>query len=278
MDDSGLHVLHVDDDPSILELSASLLGREDDVTVSTETEPAAAVERFDTAAFDCVVSDYEMPGLDGLELYRELRERFDHPEFPFVLFTGRGSEEVAAEALNAGVTGYLQKGGPEQYDRLVNQVRNGVAGYRSTRKAERYETVLEALGYPVYVLDQEGRFRFVNDAFVDLFGHGRETVLGEPSSFLKPPDTVERAEHQLGRILSEEGPDVTRFQVTVETADGTGLRCRDHMGVLPYEGESFRGSVGILRPVAVEDGDVPEEGVDSERLSDLLAGDAVGAG
>jgi len=250
MSDSAVRVLHVDDDPSILDLSESWFGQID-VAVDTVTDPHEALDTFDPEAFDCVVSDYQMPGLDGIELYERLQSQFPHPEFPFILFTGRGSEEVAADALNAGVTGYLQKGGTEQYERLTNRVQNATAQYASARKSERYETVLDALNYPVYVLDEEGRYRFVNDALVDLVGYDREEIIGEPSAFLKPPTTVQRAEDELGQLLSDSGPAVSRFEVALERADGTRILCRDHMGVLPYEGESFRGSTGILRPIAI---------------------------
>jgi len=107
MTESTIEVLAVDDDPSVTALTESMLERADDVEVTTTTSPTETLELFAPERFDCVVSDYDMPGMDGLELYERLAGAFPHPEFPFVLFTGRGSEEVAAEALNARVTGYL---------------------------------------------------------------------------------------------------------------------------------------------------------------------------
>jgi PAS domain S-box-containing protein len=277
-----IHVLHVDDDPSITDLAATMLEREDDITVTTTTDPESVPEMVERERFDCIVSDYDMPRMDGLELYDRLEPTFDHADFPFILFTGRGSEEVAAEALNSGVTGYLQKGGPEQYDRLANRIRNAAKQYRAQVKADRYETVIGALGYPVYVVDETGTFRFVNEAFADLTGYDRETILGKPTAFVKPDETVERAEDELGRLLSSSGPEVARFEATIETADGEAVRCRDHMGVLPYEGEQFRGSVGILRVLdTATDGGRTMDGRASlfESLSDptVLADAAGGA-
>jgi PAS domain S-box-containing protein len=247
MTDGNIHVLHVDDDPSITELATTMLERETDIRVTTANDPESVPEIFERGAYDCIVSDYDMPQVDGLELFDRLKPVFGADDFPYILFTGRGSEEVAAEALNSGVTGYLQKGGSEQYERLANRIRNATKQYRAQRRADRYETVIEALGYPVYVVDESGRFRFVNEPFAALTGYDRETILGEQTGFVKPDDTVEHAEDELGRLLSSSGPDVARFEATIETADGEHVRCRDHMGVLPYEGERFRGSVGILR-------------------------------
>ncbi|OYR86494.1 hybrid sensor histidine kinase/response regulator, partial [Halorubrum sp. E3] len=169
----AIDVLHVDDDPSVLDLAEAYLERElDAVAVTSVTDPETALDRLDEAAFDCVVSDYDMPAMDGLEFFETLRER--HRKIPFVLYTGKGSEEIASQALNAGVTGYFQKGGPEQLRRLANRVDQAVDEHRTKEIAERYSTVIEALGYPVYVVDETGEFRFVNEPFAELTGYDRE--------------------------------------------------------------------------------------------------------
>lgn len=77
------------------------------------------------AEFDCVVSAHEMPGRNGIEFLELVRE--EYPDLPFVLFTGKGSEAVASDAISAGVTDYLQKGsGTEQYELLANRIVNAV--------------------------------------------------------------------------------------------------------------------------------------------------------
>jgi PAS domain S-box-containing protein len=117
------------------------------------------------------------------------------------------------------------------------------------RELEEYETIIEALTDAVYVLDEEGRFTYVSDAFVELVGYDRETILGNTPSLIKDAAAVERAEHELGRLLSSDGPETTAFEVTVEPRDGDPIVCEDHMGVLPYDGDRFNGSVGTLRDI-----------------------------
>ncbi|MDR9430446.1 MAG: response regulator, partial [Natronomonas sp.] len=125
-----MRVLHVDDDRSILDLTAAFPDRElADVSVTSETTPDDALSRLETESFDCVVSEYDMPGRSGLELFEAIRE--DHPLLPFVLYTGKGSEEIASQAVNAGVTGYFQKGGPDQQRRLANRVRQAAEKYHT---------------------------------------------------------------------------------------------------------------------------------------------------
>ena len=246
-----IDVLHVDDDPSVLDLAEAYFERElESVSVTGMTDPEAALERIDGESFDCLVSDYDMPGMNGLSFFEALRE--DHPKVPFVLYTGKGSEEIASRALNAGVTGYFQKGGPEQLQRLANRVDQAAAEYRTQRAAERYSTVLEALGYPIYVVDETGTFEYVNEPFAKLTGYDREEIIGSKPGIIKRDAAVQEAEERLGSILSSSGPDIQRFRVDIIPKAGDPIPCRDHMAVLPYEGETFDGSVGILRNISEE--------------------------
>ena len=250
-DQRDVSVLHVDDDRSVLDLTAAFLDSElDSVSVATTTDPEEVLDRLADERFDCVISDYDMPGLDGLELFESIRE--EHPLVPFVLYTGKGSEEIASQAVNAGVTGYLQKGGPDQQRRLANRVEQAAEEYRTKIEADRYSTVLRALEYPIYVVDETGVFSYVNDRFLEMTGYDREEAVGRGTDLIKDDEAVAAAEGKLGSILSADGPDTVQFEVEIVSKDGERIPCRDHMGYLPYEGEEFRGSVGILREIGDE--------------------------
>jgi PAS domain S-box-containing protein len=140
---ADIRVLHVDDEPAFVELTEATLEREGDLEVVSTTDPASVLDRIEERAVDCVVSDYEMPQMDGLAVLREVRE--EHPELPFVLFTGKGSEEIASEAVSAGVDDYLQKSGPEQFELLANRVRNLVSRHRAQQAREESERQLSTL-------------------------------------------------------------------------------------------------------------------------------------
>ncbi|WP_135302824.1 PAS domain S-box protein [Haloarcula amylovorans] len=136
-----ISVLQVDDDPTFVELAAEFLEQEDDrLRVRTATSASDGLATLDTEPVDCVVSDFEMPEMDGLELLDAVRE--EQPDLPFILFTGKGSEEVASEAIIRGATDYLQKqSSTEQYALLSNRIRNAVETYRSTRRAAEQERI-----------------------------------------------------------------------------------------------------------------------------------------
>jgi len=148
MDDADarvISVLHVDDAPEFAALTARFLERENErFTVETETSVSAALERLDEQAPDCIVSDYEMPGQNGIEFLETVRQ--EHPELPFVLYTGKGSEEVASEAITAGVSDYLQKDtGSEQYKLLAKRIENAVAQFRAQERVRGQRRQLEQL-------------------------------------------------------------------------------------------------------------------------------------
>jgi len=139
----AIHVLHVDDDPELSDLVATYLERVNArLSVQTAVSPAEALDRLETADVDCVVSDYDMPESDGIEFLEAVREV--HPDLPFVLYTGKGSEEVASDAISAGATDYLRKqSGSENYELLANRIVNAVEKTRSEGRATRYKRIAE---------------------------------------------------------------------------------------------------------------------------------------
>ena len=141
--DAPIRVLLVDDVADFAAVAAELLERQDDrLDVTTETDASASLDRLSESAFDCLVSDYQMPGMDGLELLGAVRERW--PTLPFVLFTGKGSEEIASEAISAGATDYVRKGtATDQYALLANRIVQAVSKRRSRARADRFERLQE---------------------------------------------------------------------------------------------------------------------------------------
>jgi PAS domain S-box-containing protein len=362
-------VIHVDDEPGFADLAAKFLEREDDrLTVETATSASEALDRLDEHDYDCIVSDYDMPGQDGIEFLETVRE--DYPDLPFILFTGKGSEEVASEAISAGLTDYLQKGADSsRYEVLANRIQNAISHQESERELkifkeaiehaghsiyiadtdgtieyvnpafeevtgysadealgrtprilksgehdesyydnlwgtilsgdnwkdevinerkdgeryiinqtiapvmndsgeiknyvavnvpiterkereralERYETLIEVTGDPMYRLDEEGHFTYVNEALVEISGYGEATLLGEHVSKVMDEDDIERGDQVIGSLLSS-GERGGTFEMDVITADGERIPTENHISVLFADGE-FQGSLGVLRDI-----------------------------
>ncbi len=140
--DGGVNILHVDDEPGFAGLTESFLEQEESqfcIRRAVGPEEAMAVLDDD---IDCVVSDYEMEKTDGIELLESVRAV--RPSLPFILFTGKGSEEIASEAISAGVTDYLQKGsGSDQFTVLANRITNAVERYRTEKRLAQQNDLFE---------------------------------------------------------------------------------------------------------------------------------------
>ena len=240
-----ISVLHVDDEPEFLAVASERLERADEgLSVATEDDPIAALDRLTDV--DCVVSDYQMPQLDGLRFLDAVRD--EYPDLPFVLFTGEGSEEVAADAISAGVTDYVQKGaGTEQYVLLANRVRRAVervtaqraAGERATAQGSTaapdgagrpdetevdwHRVVVETMAEGVYVIDADYRMRFVNYRIGNADVVSAGDWVDQPLSYLAETG-----------VLSE--TEVTAIEAGVDTigdGDADEVRIDLEPGVVP---------------------------------------------
>ena len=184
-------LLHVDDDADFAEMVSLFLERENEAfEVETTHDVETGIDLLGREPFDCVVSDYEMPGETGLDLLRSVRESY--PDLPFVLFTGRGSEEIAAEAISAGVSDYLQKGGgTEQYTVLANRIENLVDGYRTQRDLQQRIDAIETAREGIGLLDADWRVAYANRAFETTFGYDEGELDGVGVSELFAEDVLD---------------------------------------------------------------------------------------
>ena len=182
---STIRVLHVDDEPGFADMTATYLERENtDFTVQTATSAADGLSAIKDRAPHCIVSDYDMPGQDGIGFLETVRDEF--PGLPFILFTGKGSEQVASEAISKGATDYLQKGsGTDQYSLLANRISNAVSQYRSEARlretTEEYATVFESALTGLLLVDVDGddfRYQRCNPRAQELIGRDRTEIVG----------------------------------------------------------------------------------------------------
>jgi len=160
MQQDAIQILHVDDDAQFAELTATVLEDEDDrLVVETAMSASEGIDSLRDRPPDCIVSDYNMPGRNGIEFLQTVRDEW--PEMPFILFTGKGSEEIAGRAISAGVTDYLQKkSSSEQYALLANRIVKAVERKQTsealTQTQERYQSLrTELIKLSIKLLESE---------------------------------------------------------------------------------------------------------------------------
>ncbi|MFA6331856.1 MAG: PAS domain S-box protein, partial [Methanoregula sp.] len=179
-----ISLLYVDDEPELLNLAKLFLEREGEFTVTTTTSSRKCLDLLADRSFDAIISDYQMPAMDGIELLKQVRSR--GLSTPFILFTGKGREEVVIEAINNGADFYLQKGGAArpQFAELRHKIIAATERRRAIdalRESEtKYRELVENAGSIILKMDPAGNITFFNEFAQSFFGFTMAEILGKP--------------------------------------------------------------------------------------------------
>ncbi|AUV82637.1 hybrid sensor histidine kinase/response regulator [Salinigranum rubrum] len=200
-----MHVLVADDDDAMRETTVKLLEATlDNATVTGFPSARGVLDALaDDASVDCIVSDYEMPEMSGLELLEAVRET--DPDVPFVIYTGHGNEDVASDAISAGVTDYVRKSVTGGHRILANRIESAVARRRAEAERELQALAMSTVEEGIAVVDSEGRFVEVNGAYAETYGYDRDELVGESWEVINPPQENERMHLQILPTLDEQG-------------------------------------------------------------------------
>jgi DNA-binding response OmpR family regulator len=138
-------VLYVDDESTLLEIGKIFLERSGQFSVDIITSAPDALTLLNTKTYDAIIADYQMPGMDGIEFLKTVRSSGN--TIPFILFTGRGREEIVIQALNEGADFYLQKGGEpvSQFTELSHKIKIAVERKRAVNALKQDEYRLNML-------------------------------------------------------------------------------------------------------------------------------------
>jgi PAS domain S-box-containing protein len=168
-------ILYVDDEPMLLELARLFLEKTGDFYVDTVTSATEALDILSKTSYDCIISDYQMPGMDGIVFLKTFRSKGNVG--PFIIFTGKGREEVVIEALNNGADFYLQKGGDpkSQFVELAHKVRQAIQ-IRIAQKT--MQDLVQGAPIPEFVIDSGHRVVFWNKALEEYSGIAASDVVG----------------------------------------------------------------------------------------------------
>jgi PAS domain S-box-containing protein len=178
-----ISVLYVDDEEVLLEIGKIFLEKSRQFHVDTMTSAYEALHLLKSTSYDAIVSDYQMPGMDGIAFLKSIRAEF--PELPFIIFTGKGREEVVIEAFDNGADFYLQKGGEPiaQFTELGHKITAAVRRRQAEKALQESEThyrnVVEDQTEFISRFLPDGTHVFVNEAYCRYFNKKREDILGK---------------------------------------------------------------------------------------------------
>lgn len=205
-----INVLLIDDDSSYIQLlSAGLTELDDQLNINTLSDPEDTIETIKSESIDCVLCDYKMDSLNGIQLLRIIREI--HSDLPFILYTANGNEKIASEAISKGATEYAaKKVGADHYAYINTLIRHSVKEYYNSQIQSRRKELTEL----TETRGNAGGFELDLTNDIVLVTQGASDILNPPTTdFLSTP--------QFYSLFSSENKDVIQknVQETLDTED-----------------------------------------------------------
>jgi len=233
-----IRVLHADDDRALLELVRHFLETSGDLVIDAAISGDVAQRMVDTHTYDAIVSDYTMPGCNGIELLRYVRRK--DPRIPFLLFSDQSDEEKVIDALTSGADFFLPKGFQvrSQCIQLEHAIRESVMRRRAEQEQEKIssllrirEAALQSSLCPIALCDTEGRIQYANPAGLAIWGYTDENeVIGKyATDFVVTPEISPTAIEELFSERTWSG------QATARRKDGSSFDARVYVSTLTAE-------------------------------------------
>jgi len=175
-----IHVMHVDDENAFLCMAKQCLEIEEDIEIESVQSVNEAIAILRNRKFDVIVSDYQMNEENGLDFLNEIRKL--GITTPFILFTGRGREEIAVKALNSGAFRYLDKrGAPETVYAELGSCIHQAAQYTRAQQMinenqKRFRAIFDCLIDAVLVLNDNGEIIYGNKSAKTMLAYAEQEI------------------------------------------------------------------------------------------------------
>ena len=201
-----ISVLYVDDEPDLLLVGKIFLERGGEMKVETSVTASDTLSKIAENRYDAIISDYMMPVMDGIEYLKAVRKIGD---IPFVLFTGRGREEVVIEAISYGADFYLQKGGDpkSQFAELDHQIRLAIQRRQTEQELrksrEMTQILIDNLPDILILTDTTGVILSVNRTWLERHNFEIGSTIGENIFDILPVPVRESSRGIFARVISE---------------------------------------------------------------------------
>ncbi|MCX6696615.1 MAG: PAS domain S-box protein, partial [Methanoregula sp.] len=237
-----IRVLYVGDERSLRDVGKKFLERSGDFTVFTAESAREALALIKEQHIDAVISDYQMPTMNGIDFLKAVRNT--NPDLPFVFFSGKGTKEIVIEAFKHGVDLYLEKRGEPKY--LFEDLQHTVTEIVTLRNAERalhesekrYRSLFEGVPIGLYRTTPSGKILDINPALVHLLGYPNREMLmtvNVPDLYMSPGDRSQwLAQIEREGIVRDFEVQFRRYDGTIIWVRDTGKAVHDDSGEIVY--------------------------------------------
>jgi PAS domain S-box-containing protein len=178
-----IKVLYVDDEPVLLEIAKIFLEKTQEFSIDVTTSVHDIINSEKLKSYDAIISDYQMAGMDGITFLKHIHAEFG--DIPFIIFTGKGREDVVIAALNNGADYYVNKGidPRSRFDELSANIKKAVRKRQereAIKKSERrLSDIINFLPDATFAIDLDGKVIAWNKAMEEMTGVHKTTIIGE---------------------------------------------------------------------------------------------------
>jgi len=256
-----IRILHADDDPEFLAAAKQCLEEQNQFQVDTALSAEEALEKLRNSEYDAIVADYYMPGKNGLELLKELRQ--EGKNVPFILFTCKSKEEVAIEAVNSGVEQYIDKQGNAEttYEILKQSICNAVKRQRTEKRLKESENLLSQITDNMQdmlsLTDENMAFTYASSSHKWILGYEPNEMVGKPIHQYIHPDDLVAAMKVIQKAAEKRSGE--KMEVRVKHADG-------HYLLLEIRGKALTNENGQIKGAVFNSRDITERKKAEEKL------------
>jgi PAS domain S-box-containing protein len=254
-----IRVLHIDDEEDFLYLTKEFVEKmsEGEILVESLQDPMKVFERIKKDNIDVIVCDYLMEDLNGLDLLKQIKQK--EYQIPFIIFTGRGREEVVIDALNLGADYYIRKGtdAKSQYTELVHQIRSAsrhrmaelaLLESEKTIRRERDLTqrYLNEANVMFVIIDKNENVELINKEVTKVTGYTEKDLIGNNwFEIMYPPEVSDEIRFSIQQVMTGMRQPAPYSEVEIRTKSGEKRLIAWHNTLLTDEDGQVTSLLGI---------------------------------
>ena len=205
----------IDDNPDdIFAIKRMLLKQNCEYIITDFIDPEEALIKLTQDIVDCIILDYYLPVMNGLEFITEFRSNQKN-DTPIVVLTGQGNEKVAVESIKTGAFDYIIKSeisGGLLNKSIIKGIQKRDFDIKEKSHNEFIRTMVDIIPVPLFYKDRKGSYLGCNKAFEDFVGKSKEEIIGKNVYEISNKNNAETYEDMDQQLFDNPGTQTYEYE------------------------------------------------------------------